>query len=317
MKTLLILSALAACLYFPSTKKVARQTVNPLLDDVSFSEQFGKLPDKSTNETVRVQTHLAYAEKLLRHTNASHLSTSLQQKRLHLLDLLHTYWTAGVFPRNYDYPNQRVPCFIDKDKRICAVGYLVEQTVGRQTAEAINEGHQYDEVLEMNDAAVDNWIAGSGLSKEECAMIQPTYGYYPPISTTYDYSHIPVAYGATSAVLSGANLSLTTLNFIQLSKSNSKRTAPILGLISGTGQITLGALGFPKEEKTNYGTYTNESKKKLSFLNIGVGTSTLITSIWNLATKKKKVEKSLTWNLYGRPTYSNQTEVGFHITKKI
>jgi hypothetical protein len=99
-------------------------------------------------------------------------------KRNHLLDLLHDYWTKAVFPRNYDYKAERKPCFIDKDGTICAVGYLVEQTAGREAAETINFKHKYDVVMEMNDEMVDNWINKSGLTKEECAMIQPTYG--PP-----------------------------------------------------------------------------------------------------------------------------------------
>jgi hypothetical protein len=55
------------------------------------------------------------------------------------------------------------------------VGYLVEKTAGRQLAEDINEKHQYEYISEMNDEIVDNWIANSGLTERECAMIQPTY----------------------------------------------------------------------------------------------------------------------------------------------
>ena len=152
------------------------QTINPLIGDVSFVTKFGYQPDATTNEDLRIQTHLAYVENLLRQKDVSNLTPELQQKRSHVLDLLHQYWSAGKFPRNYDYKDVRKSCFIDKDKTICAVGYLVEKTAGRNVAEAINSNHKYDFIYEMNDALVDSWIANSGLTKDECAMIQPDYG---------------------------------------------------------------------------------------------------------------------------------------------
>src|SRR5690606_4507495 len=115
-------------------------------------------------------------------------SPAEQQNRMYLLNLLRQYRTAGVFPRNYEYAGRRLPCFIDGDGRICAVGYLIEQTAGRAVAEEINSRHKYEEVLAMNDPAIDEWVSNSGLTKEECAMIPPTYGYVPEtrgISTEY------------------------------------------------------------------------------------------------------------------------------------
>ena len=152
------------------------QVINPVIGDISFVEKFGYQPDAATNEDLRIQTHLSYAENLLRQKDASSLSEGMQQKRNHMLDLLHDYWTRGKFPRNYDYKETRKPCFIDKNGTICAVGYLVEQSAGREVAEAINNKYKYGFVMEMNDALVDNWIAQSGLTKEECATIQPDYG---------------------------------------------------------------------------------------------------------------------------------------------
>jgi VanZ family protein len=102
-----------------------RQTINPLLDDVSFISKFGHQPNATTDEDLRIKTHLEYVENLLRQNDCRKLTSSQKEKREHLLDLLHDYWTAGIFPRNYDYSDKRVPCFIDKYDRICAVGYLV------------------------------------------------------------------------------------------------------------------------------------------------------------------------------------------------
>ena len=157
------------------------QTINPVLGDISFLAKYGYQPDATTDEQLRIVTHFEYVENLLRQKDVSCLSPALQQNRAHLIDLFHEYKLAGKFPRNYDYDDQRRPCFIDKDNTICAVGYLVEQTAGRQAAEDINARFKYDDLLDMHDALVDNWVAQSGLTKEEVAMIQPTYGPYYPI----------------------------------------------------------------------------------------------------------------------------------------
>ena len=158
------------------------KVINPIIGDVSYVEKFGCLPDQYTDEDLRIQTHLSYVENLLRQKDVSYLPAELQERRIQLLDHLRDYWQGGIFPRNFDYYQTRKPCFIDRNNTICAVGYLVEQTAGRKVAEEINRNHQYDFVFEMEDPAVDAWIATSGLSKTECAMIQPDYGcwYCPP-----------------------------------------------------------------------------------------------------------------------------------------
>jgi len=134
---------------------------------------------------------LEYVEKFLREKNTNGLTKELKMKRVQLLDLLHNYWVSGIFPSNYDYPGIRIPCFIDKDGKICAVGYLIEKTAGIQIAEHINSKHKYQKILEMNDPLVNSWVTTSGLTLGECATIQPDYGPIQPfpfsIGTTTAY----------------------------------------------------------------------------------------------------------------------------------
>ena len=248
MKNLTITFTLTvATLFFGCNKSSVdtSQMVNPLLGDISYESKFGHKPDATTDNNFRIRTHLEYVENLLRNKDISNLSADLKTKRNHLLDLLHNYWTNGIFPKNYDYPEQRKPCFIDKYGNICAVGYLVEQTASRQIAEAINNKHKYDELLAMNNSTVDNWVLTSGLSKEECAMIQPSYGP-TPVET---YNNITPAYGISSSIIGGLNLSLNTINGIQIGKGTTNKTVSIIGLITGAGQIVLGSANFPKENK--------------------------------------------------------------------
>ncbi len=91
-------------------------------------------------------------------------------------------------------------------------------------------------------------------------MIQPTYGPTP----TNNY--ISSAYGVSSSLVGGLNLSLNTINGIQISKGANNKTIAILGLISGAGQITLGALNYPKEQTTWDETYRNPAQRNLSLI---------------------------------------------------
>lgn len=316
MKNLTIITLIISTLFLGCNKSSIdkRQMVNPILGDISYENKFGHKPNATIDNNLRIKTHLEYVENLLRQKDVSGISTELQTKRKFLLDLLHDYWVNGIFPKNYDYSDQRKPCFIDKDGIICAVGYLIEQTTNKHVVNDINNRHKYDELLAMNDQVVDNWVLTSGLTKEECAMIQPAYGPEP----VYTYNYITPAYGISSSVISGLNLSLNTLNAIQIGKGATNKTVPIIGLITGAGQIALGSAMFPKEQTTLFGgtNYTNESQKTLSMVNIGLGASTMILSAWNLITNRKPKDKLTTWNIYSFSTENNNNGLAFSLTRK-
>jgi hypothetical protein len=179
MKTLLHFCLVA--LFAASTTSIhaasTDEPINAILGDASFVQTFGYAPSKHTSEVLRIQTHLEYVETLLRKRDVSHLSAAAQQERAYLLDKLHEYWLAGRFPKNLAYQTRR-PCFIDQFGNICAVGYLVEQSAGRALAERVNAQHQYEYISTMTMPELHAWVRSSGLTVEECGMIQPTYGPY-------------------------------------------------------------------------------------------------------------------------------------------
>ena len=67
------------------------QSVNALLGDASFIQAFGHEPAVVADEDVRIATHLAYVEKLLRDADVSALSPAQREKRTAMLDLLRDY----------------------------------------------------------------------------------------------------------------------------------------------------------------------------------------------------------------------------------
>ena len=56
-------------------------SVNAVIGDESFIKIFGQSPSSQTNETFRIQLHLAYVEELLGNKDVSDLSDEHQKKR--------------------------------------------------------------------------------------------------------------------------------------------------------------------------------------------------------------------------------------------
>jgi hypothetical protein len=316
LPALLVLAIIALVSYRPGAAK--QHTVNPVIGDVSYVSRFGQAPDCNVNEQDRIQTHLLYAEQLLRGKDSHHLSAAQRQKRYHLLNLLHQYALAGRFPENKDYPGERKPCFIDAAGTICAVGYLVEQTAGREVAEAINKKHQYETIDEMkDDALLRQWVSESGLTLKECATIQPTYQNPNPGDDRRD-DYISTSYGITTGLSAGANIAFNAINKFQIQHGGRSKLVPILGLASGAFSIYNGIRHFPKKPEDGF-FYNdpNDTKKLMSAGNIALGSVTMIMSAWNLIKNKKPVPPKTSWTPYSAPMQNGRMAYGLSLTKKI
>jgi hypothetical protein len=153
-----------------------RDGVNAVLGDASFVQTFGRPPGPSDPDRLRIRTHLLYVERLLRAAEAGPSDETARQRRLVNLDRLHAYALAGAYPSG-DSPTGRLPTFIDDRGRRCAVADLVERSAGSELARTIGRRFRNAYIGEINDPAFDDWIATSGLSRAELAMIQPTYDF--------------------------------------------------------------------------------------------------------------------------------------------
>ncbi len=289
-----------------------KNTVNAIIGDESFVATFGELPDEHTDEQLRLSTHLKYVERLLRSKPVDHLSAELRRAREGMLDLLNEYSAAADYPKNFDYPDRRIPCFIDRTGSICAVGYLVEQTAGSEAARAINREYQYDLIAEMESPSINEWIAQSGLTKDECAMIQPAYGGWGPPNNP-DNTVSP-GYAISSSALTGLNFSLTLANSVQMLNSKQKKIVPYLGLATGAGQIALGIGIYPQKYPNR--NIVSGRDQIFSGINIGLGTATMAISALNLITNKKAKNNDLSWNVYSFQTPDQQAGIGFYVAKR-
>ena len=291
--------------------------VNAVIGDESLVQTFGTKPTLSTSEVLRIQTHLMFVEKELRNKNAPGLTKKQKRNREKVLNLLHEYWLNGVFPSNYDYPEERKPCFIDRDGKICAVGYLLKKTAGRNVAEKINAEHQYEYIAEMNEKLVTDWAKKYGLSLEECAMIQPTYGDLPTEKTV----EMPVktSYGISSGVLGGANI---VGNIFNLKQGGNYKAISKIGLATGTAQLVLGLANIRKDQIdwgiNGYNTKISyKGQRNISYANIIAGTATLITSSLNLLLNKNKEESKNNISFYGVPSVNNEMSLGLSLVRRL
>ncbi|MCH8902529.1 MAG: hypothetical protein IIA45_01250 [Bacteroidetes bacterium] len=311
MKNLIILLLGTVILFgFDSTTIIPQKvhTINPIIGDISFISKFGYAPNSTTDETLRISTHLSYVEELLRQKDISHLTVEQKENRQFLIGALHEYWTTMPFPRNYDHPEERKPCFIDKDGIICAVGYLVEETAGIAFAEDINSRFKYAEIYEMDNNELAVWVENSGLALEEVAMIQPTYGWSNTVATP----DITPAYAATSAALWGINLATSTLNLINLSNINNPKFLSTLGFISGSASVTIGIINL---EQGSYWAGFNTGKTTLNMINIGSGVATIFFSSYALYKNERSTPPLANWSIYSIPTSTTGSAVGIGLTR--
>ena len=292
-------------------------TINAIIGDLSFVEKYGTMPDNDVNETERIMVHLSFVENLLRNRNVFYPDESTRLKRTLVLDLLKQYIENAVFPVNYDHQERR-PCFIDRNGNICAVGYLIEKTVGRETAEKINAKHQYDYLLDMDNPMINAWATEFGFTLEECAMIQPAYG--PPIYTNVYQVPLKTEYGISSAIIGGFNLGVNWMNLSN--KTIHPRKLAMVGLLSGTAQIVFGIANV-KEIREDNGinvypvTLSYKEQNTVSYVNIAAGTTTVLTSAFNLWMNKKTSGKKNAVNMFSYPGADNKFVAGVSFKRNL
>ncbi len=167
---------------------------------VSVNTQWKNQPDASAAlykqvavplpEQQLIQLHLQETEKLLRSRKPVGLSPLQMQNRMKNLDVLHEYWQVGLFPINSNHEN-RQPYFIDDHNTYCAVGYLMKMSGADAMAKAIHHTQNFNYLVDIHYPDLMNWVAHSGLTLDELALIQPSYGgEWPTTLVEMHYNNI-------------------------------------------------------------------------------------------------------------------------------
>lgn len=200
------------------------------------------LRNPSTNphetETARIQRHLARVEQELLGRDVSDLTPAQQRARQEQIRRLREYRLAGIFPHNHQFPNRRVPYFMDEHGTLCAMAYLIASSGGRDLVDQVARYANNARVVELaSDPALakvlGSWLDRNGLTVQEAQRIQPEYVYDPPQAP----KRISVAYGTASGAVGALNVASVVLN----SSPRNPRWIPWVGLAAGSAGVVLGA----------------------------------------------------------------------------
>ena len=115
-------------------------------------------------------------------------------------------------------------------------------------------------------------------------------------------------YQIGTMVFSVVNLTTTYFNIKKIHKNDKYRSNAIFGALSGAAQTALGLANINAE-------YDNSHIS--TSINIGVGLTTLVTSVVRLATKNPPKEKNISLNFIYLPDIKdNSSLVGFSLRKQ-
>lgn len=103
----------------------------------------------------------------------------LEASRAQQLRTLRQYLARKQFPINAAHGSIAKPIFVDEEGTHCAVGYLMHRSGADNVVQDIVDQNNFVLVYDLDDESALDWIAMSGLTLDEAAMIQPAYA--PPM----------------------------------------------------------------------------------------------------------------------------------------
>jgi hypothetical protein len=207
-------------------------------------------------EVQRIQAHFDGALDMLAARDLSALTPSQRQRRSALVAVLRVYRDGGAFPRNYDFPGEAVPYFIDRKTGIrCAVAHLLEHTGEIDLVARVARADNNIWVAELEgDAEFGEWLDANGLTLAEAARIQVPYvgDDPPPVIDDVREARVGPTSGQ-SALAIGTALTATAFNTF-LSPARPTRAGIVIGALSGAFAVGTGASALQPGGDRNIGT---------------------------------------------------------------
>jgi hypothetical protein len=171
----------------------------------------------------------------------------------------------------------------------------------------------------MNEPVIAAWAEEHGFTLEECAMIQPTYGPVVPDPNDTYQQPIKSGYGISSGLVAGLNIAINTVHLT--GRFGNAKVISYIGFFSGSAQILMGIANVRKD-RTEWGMYTTRAisykpQNNLSYINIAVGTTTMVTSALNLIINNKIKNKKSAVGLYSYPGLNNEMNMGLTLARRL
>lgn len=146
----------------------------------NLTKLFGAFTDVNTEKQERISNRLTYVQQLLKMRKTTELTPQQQSNRTQLLNLLELYVMLGKYPSDYDQKVKERLCFKDASGRRCAIGFMIERTAGQHLADIVCDQESLEFLVPAHKSAYEAWLAQSGMTSEELAMIQPNFSGQAP-----------------------------------------------------------------------------------------------------------------------------------------
>lgn len=231
--------------------------------------------ERRDSEVRRIRAHFDSVERELLERDVSALTPAQRKARIRNIRTLHLYRERGDFPQNRDFPDRKIPYFIDAGGRLCAVAHLLATSGRRDIVDRVAARRNNAYVHELADEpGLAAWLDSAGLSLDEAARIQPDYEWnFPPDPTDVaaararsDRRYLAAA-GVTASAGSGAlvwNLSSTA--------PTTRRLRGATGLAAGAAATLLGLSRLDE----------SGAPRAMGALNVAVGLASAGTAIRTL-----------------------------------
>jgi hypothetical protein len=127
-------------------------------------------------EVRALKAHFSRVLGVLEARDTSTLSLLQREARSRNIAELERYAARGKFPKNEDPSVPRAPAFVDPYGTRCAMAHLIESSGGAALVARVAAIKNNAFVSELaRDQALVTWLDGAGLTKDEAALIQPSY----------------------------------------------------------------------------------------------------------------------------------------------
>ena len=244
-------------------------------------------------EVVRLGAHFDSVDRELRGVEVSRLSATQKAMRAELISWLRDYRNAGRFPENDRFANRQVPFFRDSHGTLCAMAYLIDRSGRGDIVENVASTRNNAFIHELtDDPALVAWLDRSGLSVDEAARIQPTYGGQVIVVDNGDRVSRP--YAILSMGLGSVSMGTAALNVFAPTRASGG-----IGLLSGAATIVAGA-----EHLRDRG-----GNKRMAQADLTVGSLTAAAALYSLIFKVKPLSRTAAAKPVSEGSWSPQVEL--------
>jgi hypothetical protein len=166
--------------------------------------------------------------------------------------------------------------FRDEHRTLCAMGYLIASTGRTNIVDDVARHNNYAYIPQLaGDLRLQSWLDSTGLTVQEAARIQPAYGgpCLCPVSPPPSGSQASAEYFVASGIALGVNTFVSIRNLAprDMTARQLRRNA-ITGLVTGSGQVVLGAFVLDRRG----------ADLASGVANVAIGAAAIGTSAWRL-----------------------------------